>query len=99
MEDFLDTLTDKQFEKVAFVFDLIEQLETVPKAYLKKMKGTAGIWEIRVQYANDRFRFLGFMDKQQLVALNHAFVKKTHRTPKRNIRTAEKRKCEYFKER
>ncbi len=76
VEDFLDTLTDKQFEKVAFVFDLIEQLETVPKAYLKKMKGTAGIWEIRVQYANDRFRFLGFMDKQELVALNHAFVKK-----------------------
>ena len=97
VEDFLDTLTDKQFEKVAFVFDLIEQLETIPQAYLKKMKGTADIWEVRVRYANNIFRFLGFMDKQKLVVLNHAFIKKTQKTPRKDIRTAEKRKSEYFK--
>jgi phage-related protein len=97
VEDFLDTLTDKQFKKVSFVFDLIEQLETVPQEYLKKLKGTEGIWEVRVRHANNIFRFLGFIDKKRLVVLNHAFVKKSQKTPKKEIQIAEKRKKEYFK--
>jgi len=96
VEDFLDTLTDKQFEKVSFVFDLIEQLETVPQEYLKKLKGTEDIWEVRVRQSNNIFRFLGFMDQGRLVVLNHAFVKKTQKTPKKEVRIAEKRKKEYF---
>ena len=97
VEDFLDTLTDKQFRKVSFVFDLIEQLETVPQEYLKKLKGTEDIWEVRVRHANNIFRFLGFTDKKRLFVLNHAFVKKSQKTPKKEIQIAEKRKREYFK--
>ncbi len=92
----MDTLNDKQFEKVAFVFDLIEQLETVPREYLKKLKGTQDLWEIRVRHANVSFRFLGFTDKRQIILLNHAFVKKSLKTPKKEIRIAEKRKSDYF---
>ena len=35
VKEFLDTLTDKQFEKVSFVLDLIEQLDFIPQEYLK----------------------------------------------------------------
>ena len=96
VEEFVDTLTDKQFEKVAFVFDLIEQLEIVPKEYFKKLEGTDGLWEIRVQYGRTIFRFLGFLDHHRLVVLNHAFMKKSQKTPQHDIALAEQRKREYF---
>ena len=98
VEDFLDTLTDKQFEKVAFVLDLIEQLNIIPEKYLKKLKGSDDIWEVRVQYGNNIFRLLGFFEANNIVILNHAFTKKTQKTPAREINIAEKRKREYLKE-
>jgi len=98
VEDFLDTLTDKQFEKVSFVLDLIEQLNIIPEVYLKKLKGSDDIWEVRVQYGNNIFRLLGFFEANNIVILNHAFTKKTQKTPAREINIAEKRKREYLKE-
>ena len=98
VEDFLDTLTDKQFEKVAFVLDLIEQLNIIPEKYLKKLKGSDDIWEVRVQYGNNIFRLLGFFEANNIVILNHAFTKKTQKTPAGEINIAEKRKREYLKE-
>ncbi len=99
VEEFLDTLTDKQFEKVSFVLDLIEQLDIIPQEYFKKLKGSDDIWEVRVQYGNNIFRLLGFFDANNIVILNHAFTKKTQKTPAREINIAEKRKREYLKER
>ena len=92
VEIFLDTLSDKQFKKVAFVFDLVEQIKNVPKEYFKKLKGTNDIWEIRVEFGNDSFRFLGFFDGGTLVVLNYAFVKKTQKIPKQEIAIAKKKK-------
>jgi phage-related protein len=96
--EFLDTLTDKQFEKVSFVLDLIEQLDFIPQEYFKKLKGSDDIWEVRVQYGNNIFRLLGFFEAHNIVILNHAFTKKTQKTPAREINIAEKRKREYLKE-
>lgn len=97
VEEFLDTLTDKQFEKIAFVLDLVEQLDMIPEEYFKKLKGTANIWEVRVQHGNNIFRMLGFFDENNILILNHAFTKKTQKTPAREINIAEKRKQEYLK--
>jgi len=94
--DFLDSLTEKQVEKVFFVLDLIETIDIVPRKFFKKLEATDGIWEVRVRYANDIFRLLGFFNDERLVILNHAFTKKTQKTPKREIEIAEKRKKEYF---
>ena len=33
----------------------------------------------------------------KIVVLNHAFIKKTQKTPKRDIETAEQRKREYMR--
>ena len=96
VEMFFDSLTNKQFEKIAFVLDLIEQIDIVPQKYFKKLKGTDEIWEVRVQHGNDTFRILGFFDGRDLVVLNHAFTKKSQKTPKREIALAEKRKLDYL---
>ena len=98
VEEFFDSLTNKQFEKIAFVLDLIEQIDIVPRKYFKKLKGTDDIWEVRVQQGNNIFRILGFFDGKDLVVLNHAFTKKSQKIPKKEIAVAEKRKLSYFKQ-
>jgi phage-related protein len=42
---------------------------------------------------------LGFFDGTNLVVLDYAFQKKTQKTPKNAIKTAEERKRDYFKRR
>jgi phage-related protein len=98
VEEFFDSLTNKQFEKISFVFDLIEQIDIVPRKYFKKLKGTDDIWEVRIQHGNNIFRVLGFFDGKDLVVLNHAFTKKSQKIPKKEIAVAEKRKHNYFKQ-
>ena len=98
VEEFFDSLTEKQFEKTSFVLDLIEQIDIVPRKFFKKLKGTDEIWEVRVQYGSDIFRILGFFDGPELVILNHAFAKKSQKTPRNAITVAEKRKRDYFRQ-
>jgi phage-related protein len=97
VEMFFNSLTNKQFEKIAFVLDLIEQIDIVPRQYFKKLKGTDEIWEVRAQQGNNTFRILGFFDGKDLVVLNHAFAKKSQKTPKKEIALAEKRKLDYLR--
>jgi len=99
VEDYLESLTNKQVEKVFFVLDLDESFDIVPRKFFKKLDSTDDIWEIRVQYANNIFRLFGFFDGNDLVVLNHAFTKKTQRVPKKEIKIAEQRKKDYFSKR
>jgi len=97
VEDFLKKLSPSQKKKTAFVLSLIEELPIVPKDFFKKLKGTDDLWEVRIQSSNNAFRLLGFFDGANLVILNHAFAKKTRKTPKKEILIAEQRKKEYKK--
>ena len=76
VEEYLDTLSNKQVEKVFFVLQLVESLEIVPKKFFKKLELTDDLWEVRVQLGNNIFRFLGFYEGTELVILNHVFTKK-----------------------
>jgi len=60
IEEFLDSLSGKTAQKVAWVLQLIEELDRVPATYLKKLEGTDDLWEIRVQIGGDALRLLGF---------------------------------------
>ena len=99
VEEYLSTLSLKQAEKVYWVLKIIEEIEMIPAEYFKKLPGTDNIYEVRVQLGNNIFRILGFFDGHHLIILNHAFTKKTQKTPKKEIKLAEKRKQEYFERR
>jgi phage-related protein len=94
--DFLDQLTSKQAQKVAWVLQLVEELDVVPVTYFKKLVNTDNIWEVRVQIGNDILRFLGFLDDGNFVVLTNGFQKKTQKTPRPEIDIAESRKRDYF---
>ena len=96
VEEFLDSLTGKQAQKVLWVLQLIEELEIVPRQYFKKLVDSEGIWEVRVQFGNDIFRLLGFFDDGTLLILTNGFAKKTQKTPSQEIALAVRRKSDYL---
>jgi phage-related protein len=97
IEEFLDSLDGKQAQKVAWVLELIESIDRVPKQYFKELENTEGIWEVRVLSGNNAFRLLGFRDTGKFVILCHAFAKKSQEVPGKDIRLAEERKNDYFR--
>jgi phage-related protein len=97
-QDFFDEQSNKLKEKFIWTFDLIEDLQIVPQTYLKHIENTNGLYEIRVQLANDVFRVFCFFDQGKLIVLINAFQKKTQKTPKQEIALALKIKEEYERE-
>ena len=96
VEEFLDSLTGKQAQKVLWVLQIIEELESVPRQYFKKLVDSEGIWEVRIQFGNDIFRLLGFFKSGSLLILTNGFAKKTQKTPPQEIALAIHRKNEYL---
>lgn len=84
--------------KISWTLDVLSELERIPETYLKHLENTDGLYEVRVQSGSDIFRIFCFFDKGQLVVLANGFVKKTQKTPKREIEKALKIKEEYFLE-
>jgi len=95
VEEFIDSLNIKQARKVVWTLRLIRDLERVPEEYLKKLKSSDDIWEIRVQFGGNIFRFLGFFESNRII-LTNAFSKKTQKTPEKEIELAKQRKKEYY---
>jgi phage-related protein len=96
IESFLESLSVKEAQKVAWVLNLVEELDRVPSQYFKKLTKTDDLWEVRVIVGSNIFRLLGFFYGTNLLVLAHAFQKKTQKTPRQDIKLAKKRKHEYF---
>ena len=96
VEEFLDSLSSKQAQKVAWVLQLIEELPVVPSNYLKNLVNTDGILEVRARAGHEIFRLLGFRDGKTLVVLTNGFRKKMQKTPRQEIQLAEERKKDYL---
>lgn len=64
-----------------------------------KLEGTE-IWEFRTIYNKVKYRLFAFWDTQTdtLVIATHGIVKKTQKTPKKEIAKAERIRQEYFNE-
>ncbi len=96
VEEFLESLSDKQVEKILWVLRLIKQLDRIPAGYFKKLEGTDDIWKVRSGLGNNEFRLLGFWYKLNFIVLTNGFIKKTRKTPKPEIELAESRKKEFL---
>ena len=59
VEDFLQSLPAKQSKKVAWTLRVVRDLEQVPTQYLKKLKSTDDIWEVRATLGNSTKTVVG----------------------------------------
>ena len=95
VQDFLDTLPDKEAEKILWVLKLIREMDRVPSSYFKKLVNTDDIWEARIGFGGNIFRILGFITAHSFVVLTNGFQKKSQATPSSEIQLAENRKKDY----
>lgn len=94
--DFYKSQDLKVQQKIEFVLDLVRYEQHVPTKFFKALKSTNGIYEMRVITTFKSIRILCFLDKGNLVVLTNCFAKKTQKTPKKEIKLAERLKNEYL---
>jgi phage-related protein len=59
------------------------------------MEGTDDLWECRIKLGSNIYRIFAFWDGHQIV-LTHGIVKKTQKTPLKEIEKAEAYKRDYW---
>ncbi len=99
VQEFLDSLTGKVAQKITWVLILIEDLDIVPSTYFKKLVSTEEIWKCRIQVGSNAYRIFCFFDGHSVVVLTHGIIKKTQKTPQREIEKAEAYRRDYLQRR
>jgi len=94
-EVFLSSLPPKAIVKMTWVLRLALRLERVPAQFFCKMEGADDIWEFRVRSGSTAYRIFAFWDKHHIV-LTHGIVKKTQKTPPKEIEKAKAYKQDYW---
>ena len=94
--EFLLMLDEKSRDKI--VFNTRKAKIKNDKELFKKLEGE--IWEFRTLFNKTYFRIFAFWDKtdktETLVLATHGIIKKTGKTPKKEIERAEKIRRLYF---
>ena len=83
-------------KKIDWTLLILKTTKIVPKKYFKHLTNTDGLWEIRISAGNGIFRIFCFFDKGNLIIVLSGFQKKTQKTPKKEIKKAERLKKEYY---
>lgn len=93
--DFINSLPDKTKARVLRIIKLLKEYGVLLKEpYTKQIKGK--IRELRIKDAQGNIRVLYFTYTGQRFILLHGFVKKTDKTPSRDIEIAEKRMKDFI---
>ena len=94
--EFLMSLDEKSRDKIIFNIDKAKIKSD--NELFKKLKGE--IWEFRTLYNKTHFRIFAFWDKENkketLVLSTHGIIKKTGKTPDKEIEKAEQIRLKYF---
>lgn len=96
-EGFVMSLPEKARKKVTYNMLRVSQGE-INNDLFKKLANTE-IWEFRTLFEGMCYRLFAFWDTESgaLVVATHGLVKKTQKTPAKEIRKAEALRLEYFK--
>ena len=96
-QEFLDELPSKVHEKI--ISNIRKSTFVLNPDLFKKLDET-DIWEFRTFYNRTKYRLLAFWDKDDkvntLVIATHGFIKKTQKTPPKEIAKAEEIRKDYF---
>lgn len=87
VQEFLDSLPEKHHAKALRDIDVLEKYGTkLTEPHVKHVEGK--LWELRIKSASDISRVFYFIPLGTDIVLLHGFVKKTQKTPDREIQTA-----------
>lgn len=87
--EYIDKLQPKEKAKILKYIEFLRiNKGRLDEPYSKHIKGK--IWELRVDFARNRYRIFYFIFIKKTIILLHAFLKKTKRTPISEMKKAEK---------
>ena len=94
-KEFLDSLDEKPRDKI--FYNIWKSKITKDEELLKKLDDD--IWEFRTLYNKIAYRLFAFWDETEnsIIIATHGIVKKTNKTPKKEIKKARQLKSEYQK--
>jgi hypothetical protein len=85
VEEFLSALAEKDLAKVAALIELLKETGTLPFPHARKLHGAKGLWEMRVNSSGRAIRiFYVYRERDQAVLIS-GFIKKSQKTPNREI--------------
>lgn len=96
--DFLLSLQPKMRAKAYSEIELLKKHgPALREPYVKPIKGNnnKGIYELRIKFSSDILRIFYFCFQQNTFVLLNGFVKKTNKTPERELERARKYKVDY----
>ncbi|MCR5455471.1 MAG: type II toxin-antitoxin system RelE/ParE family toxin [Bacteroidales bacterium] len=93
-EAFMESLQQKEQEKIQYGLLLLKTQERLSTKFVKHIK--EGIYELRTEYAGNIYRVFFIFDNGNIVVLFNGFQKKTQKTPQNEIDKALKIKEEYY---
>lgn len=93
---YIDRLPDKAREKV--FYNIRKVAAGIRDSELFKKLDDTDIWEFRTVYNGICYRLFAFWDNdaETLVIATHGIIKKSQKTPVKEIEKAEAIRCEYF---
>ncbi|MDO5617003.1 MAG: type II toxin-antitoxin system RelE/ParE family toxin [Cruoricaptor ignavus] len=93
--EFLNNLSEKPREKIYYNIRKAQMLND--NELFKKLNDV--IWEFRTLYNGNSYRLFSFWDihEKSYVIATHGIIKKTQKTPKKEIEKAEKIRLEYLR--
>ncbi|HLB49662.1 MAG TPA: type II toxin-antitoxin system RelE/ParE family toxin [Anaerolineales bacterium] len=98
VNDFLDSLPLKDRARVSRTVALLEDYGPGLKMpHARRLQGK--VWELRIDGRPNSYRVLYAAAPGRKFVLLHVFAKKTGKTPRREIETAERRLTDYLQER
>jgi phage-related protein len=96
--EFLDNMDGKAREKI--IYNILKAQVINDNSLFKKLSGET--WEFRTLFNKSHYRLFAFWDKSDkidtVVISTHGIVKKTDKTPKKEIEKAEKLRILYFEQ-
>ncbi|MFR2068751.1 MAG: type II toxin-antitoxin system RelE/ParE family toxin [Bacteroides nordii] len=93
-EAFMETLTEKEQDKVQYGLLLLKTQERLSAKFVKIVR--EGIFELRTEYNGNIYRVFFIFDDGNIVVLFNGFQKKTQKTPDSEIEKAIKIKEAYY---
>jgi len=92
---FLESIEIKAAQKL--LYNISKSQEINDPGIFKKLKNS-NIWEFRAGYSSNEYRLLSFWVQQQnaFVVCTHGIIKKTQKTPQREIEKAEQIRKKYL---
>ena len=96
VEDFIESLDNATQKKFIYKNELLATMGPRLREPHSKSIGD-GIFELRFEGKEGQIRVLFFFLYKKHVVYLHGFIKKTQKTPRKEINIAKQRKADYFK--